>query len=45
MFTRAARSVEGLSDTVGKIITLFKPQECADYSQQPHMTPIKMDAL
>nr|WP_087000566.1 hypothetical protein [Rhizobium sullae] len=31
MFTCAARSVEALSDTVGKIIALFKPQECADY--------------
>ncbi|MFW8642875.1 IS630 family transposase [Rhizobium beringeri] len=28
---RAERSVDALWDTVGKIVTLFKPQECANY--------------
>ncbi|EJC75133.1 hypothetical protein Rleg10DRAFT_3701, partial [Rhizobium leguminosarum bv. trifolii WSM2012] len=28
---RAERSVDALWDTVGKIVTLFKPHECANY--------------
>ena len=28
---RAERSVDALWDTVGKIVTLFKPQECVNY--------------
>jgi transposase len=28
---RAKRTVEALWDTVGEIIGLFKPQECANY--------------
>ncbi len=28
---RAERSVDALWDSVGKIVTLFKPQECANY--------------
>lgn len=39
------RSVDALWKTVGDIIKLFEPQECANYFAAADMTPIKVDAL
>ena len=42
---KAERTVEGLWNTVGQTVTLFEPQECANYFNPADMTPSKANVL
>ena len=42
---KAERTVEALWDTIGQVIRLFEPNECAKYLQLTSMTQHKTDTL
>lgn len=42
---KAERTIDGLWNTVDQIVTLFEPQECANYFKSCGYAPSKVDAL